>query len=435
MATVEPTSYSPLNIPSKWDIIPIHNSDRAAFKRCRRYWDWSSPARQNLTIRADVHGINTNLWFGTGIHWALEQYYTPGLRRDPVEAWKTWFDIQWRGGVVTEEWLDRVYDLKPVVIRATDALKEAGYKPSNLVGILLPQPTYRVRGLEDILPDADHNVYDDLLELGIQMMGFYKQYASVNDGFEVIVTEHTFSVPIWDYANDRILTAVDKRENSPNYGVELEVHARGRMDAMYRRPNGKIGIVDHKTAEKIGEDYFRKLETDEQITSYLWSAEVEAKYYDLPYKNESIEEVIYNVLRKTYPKPPTVLKNGMFSVARDSESTTYEMLQAFINKELPGVALSEKQQEYVNYLRDVGDEQFIMRKQVRRNRAQIANAGQRIYLEALDMLAGSELRIYPNITNDFMCLNCQFRGPCMAREDGSDYKSMLKDNYTINKDR
>jgi len=106
-------AYSPPEIPSKWEIIPIHSSDRASFKKCRRYWNYNSPARQNLMLRADIHGINTNLFFGTAIHWALEQYYTPGLRRDPVEAFLTYWDIQWNGGIVTEDWLDKVYDLKP----------------------------------------------------------------------------------------------------------------------------------------------------------------------------------------------------------------------------------------------------------------------------------------------------------------------------------
>src|SRR4051812_15501123 len=111
--TATTTLYKTPDIPSKWDIIPIHNSDRGSFKRCRRYWHWNSPSQANLNLRADIHGVNTNFWFGTGIHWALEQYYNPILSRDPVEAWKTWFDIQWRGGIVGSEWLSRVYDLKP----------------------------------------------------------------------------------------------------------------------------------------------------------------------------------------------------------------------------------------------------------------------------------------------------------------------------------
>lgn len=427
MSTTEQVAFVPPVIPSKWEVIPIHNSDRGNFKRCRRYWDWNSPARHNLNLRADTHGINSNLWFGTGIHWALEQHYTPGLSRDPVEAWKTWYDIQWRGGVVTADWLDKVYDLKP------KPHGDTGYGSASIA------PLWIVRGLEDILPDSQiaDGEFDELYELGVQMMMFYKDYAAKYDDFTVVLTEHDFSVPIWDYENNRILMATDIRTESPNYGQVLEVHARGRVDNVFFRAdssgNSRYGIIDYKTAGKIDEQYFEKLESDEQCTTYLWALEVESNYYNLPYKGQPIEEVIYVALRKAFPKPPTMLQNGLFSVDRTNESTTYEMLMDYIKHFLPGVTFTEKQKNYIDYLKNVGDEQFVIRKAVRRNRHQIANAGERLYLEALDMLGSP--RIYPNISNDYNCLRCQFRAPCLAREDGGDWQQLIRDNYTSARDR
>ena len=419
----------PPEIPSRYEVIPIHNSDRGNYKRCRRYFDWTSPARQNLSLRADINGINTDMWFGTGIHWALEQYYNPGLKRDPVESWKTWFDVQWRGGVVTEEWLDRVYDLEPrPEIHGTVAGHDGklGHPHVKL---------WRVRGLMDILPDADEEVFDSLLDLGINMMSAYKGYAAHMDGFEVLVTEHDFSVPIWDFENECILKAVDLREQSPNYGKTLEVHNRGRMDAIWVKPNGKLGIIDHKTSSRIDEDFFEKLDTDEQCTSYLFAAEVEAKYYDLPYAGQPIEEVTYNVLRKTYPKPPTIVRGGLFSIDRANESCTYEMLMEWITQNQINVDdLPLQHQTYISYLRDIGDEQYFIRKHVRRNRHQLANASYRLYQEAMDML-DPNLRIYPNLRNDYSCLRCAFRAPCLAREDGSDWEQLIRDNYVRQRDR
>lgn len=413
-------------IPDRYEVIPIHNSDRGSFKRCRQYWEWSSPTRQNLMIRADIFGVNIPMWFGTGCHYALEQSYNPILRRDPVEAFKTWFDIQWRGGVVTEEWLDLVYDLEP---------EPASHNLSELTDL------WSVRGLEDILPDPNHEEFDELFVIGTEMMKFYKEYAAIHDDFEPLMTEHTFSVPIWDYENDKILTAIDMREESPNFGKELEVHARGRQDLVKRNvANDRLGIVDHKSAARIDEDLHIKLETDEQCTTYLWAAQIEAQYYDLPHKGEPLEEVLYNVLRKAYPKPPTLLKDGYsFSVNRQSESTTYDMLMAYIDslgektKWLWPSGFSPNQTEYIKYLKDVGDEQFIIRKHVKRNQHQLRNVGYRIYLEALDML--NDPRIYPNLRNDYTCINCQFRAPCLAKMDGSDWEQLINDNYVVTRDR
>jgi PD-(D/E)XK nuclease superfamily len=378
-------------------------------------------------VRADIHGINIPLFFGTGIHYALEQYYSPILRRDPIEAFRTWFDVQWRGGTVTKEWLPLVYDLKPKRVGSTNL------QPGTLeVGDFYQ--LYQVRGLEDILPQPDHEEWESLRELGVNMLTYYKQYAEHNDDFAMIVAEHDFSIPIWDYENDQILRRIDVREESPNYGSTLEVHARGRMDGLWVRPNGKHGILENKTAQKWGEDELIKLESDEQTTHYLYAAEIEAKYYDLPHKGQPLEEVIYNVLRKAYPRQPTELSNGMFSTDRQNESTTYEMLMEWIRRNMPGVPLSEKQKAYVEYLREIGDENFIIRKYVRRNRHQLRNAGYRLYLETLDMLS-SNLRIYPNISNSYKCLNCAFRPPCMAKEDGGDWAQLIRDNYVTAKDR
>jgi len=415
-----------LVIPDRYEIIPIHSSDRGSFKRCRQYWEWSSPARQNLMVRADVHGVNVPMWFGTGIHYALEQYYSPILRRDPVEAFKTWFDVQWRGGIVTEDWLDLVYDLEPKTVDATHPLYPDAYE---------------VRGLEDILPDPNHEEFDELFVIGIEMMKYYKKYAEVNDDFEPVVAEHTFSVPIWDYENDCILTATDTREESPNFGKSLEVHARGRQDVIKRNiANDRLGIVDHKTTARVDDDLYIKLETDEQCTTYLWAAQIEAQYYDLPHKGEPLEEVLFNVLRKAYPKPPTILKDGYsFSVDRQKESTTYDILMSYIDslgektKWLWPSGFSPAQTEYIKYLRDVGDEQFIIRKHVKRNQHQLRNVGERIFLEALDMIYYP--RIYPNLRNDFNCLNCQFRAPCLAKMDGSDWEQLINDNYVVTRDR
>ena len=433
METVVTPVWTPPEIPHKFDIIPVHNSDRASFRRCRRYWDWSSPARHNLSVRADVHGINMPMFFGTGIHYALEQYYQPGLKRDPVEAFKTWWDIQWRGGTVTSDWLDKVYDLKPKLAGGVEGREHKG----KMIFAAVEPTLWQVRGLEDILPDPDHAEWEEMLELGIGMLTYYKEYAAGEDDFTVLVAEHNFSIPILNYdaPTPEILMRIDQRKESPNYGKELEVHARGRMDQIWvREHNGKYGILENKTAARWGEDELRKLESDEQTTHYLYAAEIEAQYYDLPHKGQPLEEVIYNVLRKAYPRPPTELSSGFFSVDRQNESTTYPMLMAWIQRNLPGVPLSEKQQGYIEYLKEVGDEQFIIRKYVRRNRHQLRNAGQRLYLETLDMLS-PDLRIYPNISNSFKCLNCAFRAPCMAKEDGSDWEQLIRDNYTVSKDR
>ena len=53
----------------------IRTSDRSVFRRCRRKWDLGSRLRQNLEPVPRTQGTNPNLWFGTAIHYALEDYH------------------------------------------------------------------------------------------------------------------------------------------------------------------------------------------------------------------------------------------------------------------------------------------------------------------------------------------------------------------------
>lgn len=63
--------------------LDIHTSDRNNFLRCRRKWNWQSPLRSNLTPKGEDAGA---LWFGSGFHFAMEDYF--GYRRfsEPMQA-------------------------------------------------------------------------------------------------------------------------------------------------------------------------------------------------------------------------------------------------------------------------------------------------------------------------------------------------------------
>ena len=404
MDTVEVTKVTP---PEPGSYIPIHTSDRALFKRCRRRWDWSSPARRNLT--PDVRFIQWGksefpLWYGTGIHFALERFYTPGFQHDPVESWITFFDITWAGGQVSERYMRLTYDTEPQLATPTTGIKDT-------------VSVYQTRGLRDLLPNPPEEEFMEHRELGIGMMQFYKDYAERNDHFTVVMPEHEFHVPIFDLVIDG--------KPALYCGIQDGI--------LFDNETERYGILETKTAQRVDEEYHRKLEKDEQVTSYLWAAEVEAKVFDLPYKE--LDYVLYNALRKAFPRAPTPLKNGLPSINRQSESTTYELFMEYITQNNLGVWFQddEKAQNYAAWIRELGDDQYIVRNKVRRNRAEIESAGERIYLETLDMLENP--RIYPNVTNDYPCLNCPFRMPCIMADDGSNAELYLEDYYVLNKRR
>lgn len=388
------------DIPTKYEVIPIHASDVNAFLSCRRRWDWTSPARNNLRRRVDINGVNPNLWFGSGIHYALEMYYHPSLRRDPTESFKTWYKYQWEGGEVTEEWLERLSEINPIQLK---------------------NGNYTVRGLQDMMPDPDQEEFGALYDLGIGMMEFYKEYAAREDDFTVIKPEMMFSVSLG-------FESIDTREQSPNYGKKLEVHARGMRDAIIEYTNGHHGIIDHKTAAKVDEDYFAKLETDPQCSTYIWATNEEGDY--------EVDSVLYNVMRKNYPKPPTPLKNGTPSLNRTEEGTTAGLFESYIrdNGLVEWFEANEKAQNYFVWLYEIGDKNFVERKLTYRSKTEIKNIGLQLRQIAEDML-DPNLKLYPHFTGDYNCTRCAFRVPCIAMQDGSDWSDIINDGYERNRGR
>lgn len=423
-------------VPDKFDIIPIHTSDRATFKDCRRRWYWSSPAHQNLIPKVSIYGIYMPFWFGTGIHVALEKYYHPILRENPEVAFDAWFDVQWNGGQIKESELEQYADRFPSQLK---------------------NGTWVVEGLKDVLPDPDYDAFEMHHELGKGMMRFYKEYSERNDDFTVVASEHTFSVPVIDPTTGAPLYMVDNREMpedwEPNLKAEnmygplivadhkdqktgflKQVHARGRMDLIvHGNTTENFAIIDHKTADTIKDDYFDHTDLDEQCTTYIWAAEIEAQMYDLPYKD--IAGVVYQALRKAHPQPPNITTRGLPSLNKATESTTPRLFEQCI-KEMgleEYFKMDDNMQRYYTYLVEQGDKQFIQRHPVTRNRHQKENAGLRLYMEAMDMLDNP--RIYPNPTKNYSCLRCRFRGPCLAVESGRDWEDMIKDGYQENYDR
>ncbi len=422
-----------IEVPDKFDIIPIHASDRGNFKSCRRQWAWSSPSRHNLVPRVQSHGVRMPLWYGTRIHLALQKYYSKPSQ-DPVDAFLADFELQWNGGLIHELELTEFVDRMPI--------------PG-------PQPnTYWVKGLSELLPNVEEKIDEFMMhkELGIGMLSFYRDtYAPKYDDFEVIQLEHLFSVPILDpegnalYAQDTRTMPEDweptteKNEYGPlikyqgKANMFKQVHARGKMDVIAKIDDGFI-IRDYKTTSKLDDDYFRHLDLDEQCTTYLTLAEREAKMYGFEYTD--IDYIDYVALRKAFPRPPTITQRGLPSINRADESTTAEMFEEAVKALNLDIWLKTdvKAKAYYDYLVASGDRQFIWPERVRRNEMQKKNAELRLYYEAIDML-DKNLVLYPNPRKEYLCLNCIFRAPCIAAEDGSDWQWMLDNNYIKNYDR
>lgn len=369
----------------------IRTHDRIAFLDCRQAWDFGSKIRQNY----EPNRGSLNMDFGTAIHRGLETRYDPKLWTAPSIVRTPLMLEHFRG-----QWKT--------------------YKPQY-----------------EFEPDIwhDHNA------LGIKMLERYDEWAVEADaGYEPLYVEIEFEVPILAspelaeeinaYALDSLYVQFKaKNLGDGRYHLHcrkgeseewIPVYYQGRVDTLWRDKYGFLWIVDHKTTGQFGNT--NHLEMDEQTGSYCWALQV---MLDLP-----IRGVIYNELLKSYPEPPkqnkpTKKEPIVFSQDKRQNTTAkiYEETLAEHGVSMVGYL------DFLSWLRE-NERPYFRRTEVHRSQRELQLLGERICVEAIDML--NNPRIYPHPRPGWNgCDGCFFRAPCLAKMDGSDPEFLLSEDFHV----
>jgi len=259
----------------------LRTSERAAFKRCQLRWWWGF--REGLKPGGTDHGP---LWFGTGMHLALAEWYIPGTERgrDPRETW-------------TEFVEDSVHDM----VRTTTFGAE------------------------------EEQVFDDAITLGKHMLNYYLATYGLDEKWEIIAPEQTFAVTISDPRSGVGYPTGDRVR-------PLAVYV-GTFDGVYRnRETGKIWLLEHKTAAQINTKH---LVLDDQPGSYLMVAETVLRNQGKIGPHETIEGVMYNFLAKRKPsdkprdaKGRYLNKDGSVSKIQPSDTLLRQPVRRSIKQKL-----------------------------------------------------------------------------------------------------
>lgn len=231
------------------------------------------------------------------------------------------------------------------------------------------------------------------IELGLGMLEHYYQWAPLHDDFTPLHVELEFEVPI----------------------TGLNAVYQGRLDMLIEDRDGRYWIVDHKTAGSLDKsvDF---LDMDEQCGSYAWALQEKLGI--------QVAGVIYNELLKTVPQPPKVLKSGALSVDKSAHTTYNLFLTSLVERGYDAAPY----RDYLDHLASQPDRYF-RRTQVHRSQRELSLLGERIALEAQEMM-NPDIAIYPN-PNKFSCSRCEYKQPCLAKMEGSDYQWLLNQLYQL----
>lgn len=383
-----------------------HTTESRSFRGCRRRWNW--------IFNEFYYPVLTPkpLEFGVAYHCGMEVLYAPSLWDKPEEV---------------------------VVALAQKAF----------VDTCAEQYKKYVEHFGDD-PEVEED-YKERVELGREMLEYAAKTTRRKDKEEEltpVLVEVKFEVPleengeqIWCTCKtcfNRFLAWVE--ENDPEWLAEvnfdetvegagresyrqlfwqgLPVTYGGRIDAILKGPDGRIWVVDWKTAKQLSEETAVFLLLDDQITRYL------AAMKKCGYR---VAGFIYHEQKKAVPSEPKLLtrrvKGKLFSTNKAEANFTLETFVKTVEENDPEGYDDGAYNEFINWLHD-NPTKFHERHRVPRNDNELDEAWESLTMEALDM-SDPNLRIYKN-AGRFNCNNCAFRQPCLGKNNGEDYLYTLK---------
>lgn len=389
----------------------IHTSQRRSFRGCRQRHQW--------LFEEFYYPLTTAkpLEFGVAYHKGMEAYWNPDLWDKPRDV---------------------VLELAIQVFRGSCQDQLQAFANATLS-----------EG-EDIPVDV-MNDYRERKELGEGMLRYFHEVATQDPRLHhlrPIKVEIPFEIPIDDGPDGQLwckcktcwsrykaymrtqfpdirFDLVDDHEEVGCEGWQvwrgLPVTYGGRIDAIFMSPDGRIWIVDWKTAAQLAVEHDRMefLALDDQILSYcaaLWKLGID------------VQGFLYFEQKKAFPQEPEpyasgrTYKGGIFP--RSKQVSYHPDVYERTVKELdPAAYEMGVYTEYIEHLRGPEGARFHAVYPEYRTEAQMRNCLEDIYAEAQDII-DPNLRIYKN-AGRFNCGNCAFRQPCLEKSSGGDYQYAL----------
>ena len=353
--------------------IIIRTSDRILFKMCRRRWAWQSHLKGNLGSK-DLAGP---LWFGSAVHFGLEDYHGHKVFGSPADAFRAFC-------IATSK-----------------------------------------QHLRDLPGDAK-----ELFELGTALLDYYTDYWLPRPGRPAIHPTYEYPDPSTGKLRPQVEVDFEIEvplDLSPRLRTFARAHGadcilyRGTIDRVaYDPETGCLWVYEYKTAKRAEHLHY---ETDPQVTVYVWAA---SQIYNLP-----IAGVVYLQFVKQFPEIPSPLSSGKISTAQNLV-TSAPLYRAGLTRFYGDIGRApEPNQKFLNELmlkEDENRDRFIQREIITRNQTQLESEATKILLELEDML-NPELCLYPNPTRD--CARyCSFISPCVGMDSGADWEDMLRQKFT-----
>lgn len=396
----------------------IRTSDRRVFRRCLRKWDYQSSLRQNLTHAGTEQNIN--FWFGSAIHFCMEDYHGYNRFGDPRRALYAYYhafpedempagaDMHYSLGISMltyyMQWMQRhnqqtgfetvwmdpnTYEPKePGAEGAVPAVEIQFYFPLNVYAIL--------------------NVDTDRIEDAFYWYEGDDDWAAGASLFKTRSAMRWLVPQEWSPKSDPN-TVYHFQDMSGEYNWKIvPISYHGTIDRIVRDRYGRYWLWDYKTAKSADT---AKLATDDQVSAYLYAAR---KLFPFP-----VYGFVYLQMTKDKIQQPKRLRDGTLSVDK-RQKTTYGLVRQAVLEDYGSVAAAPaKIVDFLNHmaaLEEPEGDRFIRWDFVKRNDHQLDMTEAAIYGE-LSMMLNPNMYCFPSPTRD-CSWDCPMRDACILQDMG-----------------
>lgn len=373
-----------------------------------------SSLRQNLQREGNERNIH--FWFGSAIHFALEDYHGWNRFGDPRRAYKAYYEASQKTGDLPEG-AEGMYPVGLGMLSYYLKWYPKHNQDYEFETVWLDKEGKEAEPFsEGAQPGTEIRFF---LDLGIRVIvdrttgQIGRKYTPELDPYLVAVHDlgETEKPAYYNYySND---------EAFPTEVLIVPIHYHGTVDKIVKDRKGKWWILDYKTAKSADTN---KLDTDDQISAYIWALE--------QYMNHPIEGFVYLQLTKDVAKEPKRLKNGDLSTDK-KQKTTHALLRKALTEEFGSIANAPN--KYIEFLNHIAEQEFpegdrfIRWDMVKRTKEEIVSTYHHIMGE-LEAMINPNLYLYPSPTRD--CIwDCPIRELCLAsdRDDKETVGLFMKD--------
>lgn len=351
----------------------VSHSSRQLFKSCQYAW-----VNRYVRKLESKYRSQKALWFGSGIHLALESHYGPN-DTDIVDVWRQY-------------------------------VADTGHA----------------------IPDSD---VEEMLPMGEHVLREYRDFYA-NENIEVIACEWEFKVkiPYQEYVKNDDGTITTRKSSVEMVGfVDLVYRDLA---------NGRVYAMEHKTASSLGVDKNHFVNLDEQATTYATMLTYSLRKSGIIKPDEWVTGVVYNYLKKQQPDSRPRNPQGLYCNKPLKKHYQAALTKAGIEFEirdsidtLKALADSAGIPEVFGDPASVQPELPFMRITAMRYPAIIKNHLKRMQ-EELSLMSAVSMGIFPatkRITRD--CAWCEFRDICVSEENDGDTKNIISMMYREREDR